>query len=141
MSILVKKREKLTIENTPCEWVDYKDGVAFELYGMAHPLYIQAQIKQAQRVENEDLLNLSEENSYEQYVLIIGQYLVKGWRGIVDEDGENLPKSADSFADLVVAEEGLLAWIMDKCAEIQRKHGEKLEKTKKKSSKDGNTKG
>lgn len=122
--------------------MDYRDGVSFELYGMSHPLYIQAYIKLGIRESKEDLLNLSEDaNSIEQYALIIGQYLVKDWVGIKDEDGNDLACTADHFVDLLAVEEGLLNWILDKSREIQEQHATSVVKAKKKPSKGGNTKG
>lgn len=140
--MIIKKREKQTVEQTPCQWVDYRDGVSFELYGLSHPLYVQAYIKLGIREAKEDLLNLSEDaNSIEQYALIIGQYLVKDWKGIKDEDGEDLECTADHFVDLLTAEEGLMGWILDKSREIQEQHANSVVETKKKPSKGGNTKG
>lgn len=140
--MIIKKREKQTVAQTPCQWVDYRDGASFELYGLSHPLYVQAYIKLGIREAKEDLLNLSEDaNSIEQYALIIGQYLVKDWKGIKDEDGEDLECTADHFVDLLTAEEGLMGWILDKSREIQEQHANSVVETKKKPSKGGNTKG
>ena len=140
--MIIKKREKQTVAQTPCQWVDYRDGASFELYGWSHPLYVQAYIKLGIREAKEDLLNLSEDaNSIEQYALIIGQYLVKDWKGIKDEDGEDLECTADHFVDLLTAEEGLMGWILDKSREIQEQHANSVVETKKKPSKGGNTKG
>lgn len=137
----ISKREKATVKNTPCNWVDYGDGVAFELYGTSHPMYAQANIKLMRREFTEDLLNLSDEEGLEQYIKIVGRYLVKGWRGIYDENDDELEYSVDNFVDIVYQVEGLLQWVMEKSEELQITHENQVADTKKKPSKGGNTKG
>lgn len=135
MALTVKKREKISVENTPCEWRKYADGVSFELYALSNPLYMQAMATQERRDANVDILDLDEEqNSLEMQVKIVGRYLVKDWKGIVDEQGEPLALTPDSFVDLVVADSAILGWIVEQAAEIAKQQKEYVADTKKKSS-------
>lgn len=118
----ITRREKTTIKNTPCEWVDYGNGVAFEIYGVSHPLYQQANTKHRVRELTEDLLNLSNEDGLETFPKIVGQYLIKDWRGVTDEDGEELPCNCDNFVDMVLCVDGLLNWVVGQSYDIQNKH-------------------
>ncbi|WP_323841579.1 MULTISPECIES: hypothetical protein [unclassified Moraxella] len=121
--------------------MDYGNGVAFEIYGASHPLYQQANTKHRVREFTEDLLNLSDEDGLETFPKIVGQYLIKDWRGVTDEDGEELPCNCDNFVDMVLCVDGLLNLVVGQSYDIQNKHAQQVETTKKKPSKGGNTKG
>lgn len=135
MSLSVKKREKLTVENTPCEWRTYKDDVKFELYSIAHPLYLQAVNALERKAEKLDILNLTEEDdNIEMQIKATGRYLVKSWQGVEDENGEPLELTPDNFTDLALSHLPVFNWVIEQCSDIAKKQAEELEKLKKKSS-------
>lgn len=141
MALTAKKRDKLTVENTPCEWRTYQDGVQFELYSIAHPLYLQAVSVLERKAESVDILNLNEnDDSIELQIKATGRYLVKNWKGIENEKGEPLELTPDNFADLVLSHLDVFSWIIEQCSDIAKKQAEAVEKLKKKSSTDTNGK-
>lgn len=133
MALLIEKREKTTVENTPCEWVDWKDGVKFEIYGIAHPLYLEARAKYERRVMSEDLLNLSQGSGtdLEKQIAIVGQYLIKGWEGFEGDDNKPLEKTAENFTDIVVMFPEIYEFVMNSSVEIQKAHTKAIAEKKK----------
>lgn len=141
MSILVQKREKVTVENTPCEWKAYKNGVSFELYGAAHPLYQFAMARFYGIVSSQDILELDEHSlTGEAQLAIFAKYLVKDWKGVEGDDNEKLEVTPDNFLSLIETDPAVWDFVNEKVIEIQNDFNKKVEATKKKQSRVSNGK-
>lgn len=139
MALKVTKVEKPTIEETPCEWVDYQDGVKFKIYGISHPLYNLAINKFEQRDAKEDLLNLNEHSqSFYTQIGIVGRYLVADWEGVLGEDKEGneveLELTIENFESLILNFPDLLGWIFNQACLVQENYYKELITLKKKPS-------
>lgn len=131
----ISKDKRISVSNTPCEWVEYQDGVKFEIYGISHPFYLQAQLRVMQKTQG-DILDIKDD-VIELNLAIIGQYLVKDWQGIVDKDGNELPKTAENFVDLVTTHAGVADFILLNSERIQESYYKGLDEVKKKPSRGG----
>ena len=136
MALLVKKvEEQQTVSNTPFEWRAFKDGVEFEIYGNGHPLYIGASAIYSGRIQNVDVLDMTEDVAdIYQHLKITGTYLVKDWKGITDENGEPLEVTPENFVAVFNAVPEVWEFIRNAAADIPAAHNEKISNTKKKPS-------
>ena len=137
MALKITKVDKPTVEETPCEWVDYKDGVKFKVYGISHPLYNLAINKYEQRDAREDLLNLNEHSqSFYTQIAIVGTYLVADWEGVYEEDKDGneieLELNTENFENLILNFPDLLGWIFNQACMVQENHYKDLLALKKK---------
>lgn len=134
MALSVAKREKQTVENTPCEWKTYKDGISFQIYGLGHPLYQFASARIQRIMESQDIFDLDADSlTGEDQLAAVGKYLVKDWKGINDEEtGKKLEVTPDNFIAVIEKEPEVWKFIEEKSLEIQLDFNKKVEATKKK---------
>lgn len=133
MALKVTKFDTPSVETTPSAWVEFKEGAKLEIYGANHPVYQTALERLRAGYIAQGVLELDEDSvNVDKELAVIGKYIVKNWEGFVDDKDEPLELTPANFVATVHAFPELHAFVFEKMYEIQNKHFEKIEKTKKK---------
>lgn len=138
------------------QWCDYKDAegnvlASLLIRGNGHRPYQLAVdrinrhgMKIDQLMQNglsKDALSVSGESlsEFEAHSLVIAQHLIVGWRGIVDEEGNDHPFSVENADQLLQQNSGLFLWVIQEAKRIQNGSDEKVAETVGKPQPDTNT--
>lgn len=139
MALVVTKKETQTVENTPSEWIDYKEGAKLEVYGINHPLYQLALERLDKMAVMENIKNLNEQSySFATQVECVGEYLVKSWQGFLNENDEALEANGENFKQACLNFPDLMMLVIRSAVQIQAKHNLQKEELKKKPLAAGN---
>lgn len=128
--------------NTEASWVEFDKDTKIQMVGIDHPHYQIALERARRRLRNNDTKfeegNVGvidgEKNESETQAMLLSNFIVKGWSGVEDADGNPLEFSADACAEIMTADPTFFLFVLQQASKISTDAKQELQETLEKSS-------
>ena len=133
MALQLKKKEF----SVGTKWVDFDKETKIQLVGIDSPEYQVALERMRRRLQRNDAqfeegqigVVAGEKSEHQNHCLLISQFLIKGWEGVLDEDGNKLAFSAESAATLLEGNVGFFLFVLREAAAFSAESRTELSET------------
>lgn len=128
--------------NTEASWVEFDKDTKIQMVGIDHPHYQIALERARRRLRNNDTKfeegNVGvidgEKNESETQAMLLSNFIVKGWSGVEDADGNPLEFSADACAEIMTADPTFFLFVLQQASKISTDAKQELKETLEKPS-------
>lgn len=128
--------------NTEAKWFEFDEETKVQLIGINNPGY-QTVLERAQRRINRNDAKFEqgqiglvegEKSAHESHCMILAQFIVQDWDGVVDEDGNKVAFSNEVATELLSGNIEFFMWVISKASELAAEGKADLEETVEKPS-------
>lgn len=128
--------------NTEALWVEFDKDTKIQMVGIDHPHYQIALERARRRLRNNDTKfeegNVGvidgEKNETETQAQLLSNFIVKGWTGVEDADGNPLEFAPDVCAEIMLADPKFYLFVLQQSSKISADAKLELQETLEKSS-------
>jgi dihydroorotate dehydrogenase len=112
--------------NTEAKWFEFDEETKVQLIGINNPGY-QTVLERAQRRINRNDAKFEqgqiglvegEKSAHESHCMILAQFIVQDWDGVVDEDGNKVAFSNEVATELLSGNIEFFMWVISKASEL-----------------------
>lgn len=128
--------------NTEAKWFEFDEETKVQLIGINNPGY-QTVLERAQRRINRNDAKFEqgqiglvegEKSAHESHCMILAQFIVQDWDGVVDEDGNKVAFSNEVATELLSGNIEFFMWVISKASELAAEGKADLAETVEKQS-------
>lgn len=130
----MRVQTKLRREDTEGQWFEYEEGGEFLIARAGTSNFLRISDKHERPYRKQIARGqLGTDKQVEIMCKAMGEGILLNWRGISDEDGQDLAYNPDLAADVLRLNRELREWVTEKSEEMTRLRDEAIEETAKKS--------
>ena len=139
MALQLKKKSSLT---GTTKWVEFDEDTKIQIVGIDSPAYQTALERVQRRINRNDArfeqgevgLVDGEKSAHESHCMILAQFILQDWEGVLDDEGNKVAFSKESATDLLSGNIEFFMWVISKASDFAAEGKADLDETVEKPS-------